>query len=485
MAAPLLFALIASVPAAAPIVMDGGFDDWADVAVALNDPADAPGAAIDFGELRVTHDDRFVHLLIDVTRTVNMQRLDGRIDILFDADADLETGRAVHGMQGVDLIVELSAPDAENPDRAGRGAAISFPIEGGERRRLNASMIGLVVAPTYAADRFELRMERDAAFPGVQSLFSAGSLRGRLVYLDRNGTVLDDTTVFAYDLTRVKPAPSDHRPDPLARAPGTQLRVMTWNTGMDGLRTKPATFKRVLHAIDPDVILFQELTEADHPQQVEAFMGAWIAQRQDTRWTVLRGTGGGQLRCAVASRLKIDPYTALDPLPMPDRPDRSIRIVGGELTLPDQRLLVVSVHLRCCGYAGSFEDRTRVVEADAIRRAIADAVATGRFDGVIIGGDLNLVGSRWPLDILAENMHVVEPLQIGGRSNTSWRDDRQPFLPGRLDFMLVTDASLSVRRSFVLDTRLLNPRWLRRHGLRTGDTTEASDHLPVVVDLGP
>jgi endonuclease/exonuclease/phosphatase family metal-dependent hydrolase len=202
-------------------------------------------------------------------------------------------------------------------------------------------------------------------------------------------------------------------------------------------------------------------------------------------WTVLRGTGGGRLRCAVASRLKIDPYAALDPLPMPDRPDRSIRIVGGELTLPDQRLLVVSAHLRCCGYAGSFEDRTRVVEADAIRRAIADAVASGRFDGVIIGGDLNLVGSRWPLDILAEDLQVVEPFQIGGRSNTSWSDVRQPFLPGRLDFLLVTEPSLSVRRSFVLNTRLLNPRWLRRHGLRSGDTAEASDHLPVVVDLGP
>jgi endonuclease/exonuclease/phosphatase family metal-dependent hydrolase len=258
---------------------------------------------------------------------------------------------------------------------------------------------------------------------------------------------------------------------------------MTWNTGMDGLRTKPATFKRVLHAIDPDVILFQELTEADHPLQIEAFLGAWIEAKAGKRWTVLRGTGGGQLRTAVAARLKIDPYDALDPLPMPDRPDRSIRITGGEVMLSGNRLLVVSAHLRCCGYAGSFEDRTRMVEADAIRRAIADAVASGRFDGVIFGGDLNRVGSRWPLDILAEDLQLVEPIQIGGRSNTSWSDVRQPFLPGRLDFVLVTDASLTVQRSFVLNTRLLNPRWLRRHGLLAGDTAEASDHLPVVVDL--
>ncbi len=487
MTAALLFAFSTSILAAAPpIVIDGGFGDWGEVAVVLEDPADAPEAPLDFGELRVTHDDRFVHLLIELKKTVNVQRLKGRIDILLDVDTDGKTGRTVLCMTGVDLIVELSPRDPGNPDRAGRGAAVSFPTDQpppGDRMRLSPYMIGLVSAPTYASDVFELRMERGGAIPGVQALFGAASIRGRLVYLDRNGTVLDDTSVFAYDMTPVQPVPWADWNDPLARPAFTQLRVMTWNTGMDGLRTRPANFERILHAIDPDVILFQELTEADHPRQVEAYLRAWIARRAGERWTVLRGAGGGQLRCAVASRLTLDPYTALDPLPMPDRPDRSIRVTGGELTLPGHRLLVVSAHLRCCGSAGSFEDRTRVVEADAIRRAIADAVASGRFDGVIVGGDLNLVGSRWPLDILAENLQVVEPLQFGGRSNTTWWDVRQPFLPGRLDFLLLSDTWPAVRRSFVFDARLVIPRWLRHHGLRAGDTVEASDHLPVVVDL--
>ncbi len=479
-----LFPLFASLTAAAPpIVIDGKFGDWRDVAVVLDDPADAPRAAVDFGALRVTHDDRFVYLLIELGRTVNVQRLKGRIDILLDVDADGKTGRTVLGMRGVDLIIEFSPRDPGNPDRAGRGAAVSFPTDRGDRRQLSPYTIGLVAAPTYAGDVVELRMERGGAFPGAKSLFSADSIRGRLVYLDRNGTVLDDTSVFAYDLTPVEPVPADRGTDPLARPAGTQLRVMTWNTGMDGLRTRPRSFERILHAIDPDVILFQELTEADHPRQIEAYLKAWTTRRAGERWTVLRGAGGGQLRCAVASRLQLNPYAALDPLLMPDRPDRSIRVIGAELTLAGHRLLVVSAHLRCCGYAGSFEDRTRVVEADAIRRAIADAVASGRFEGVIVGGDLNLVGSRWPLDILAENLKVVEPLQFGGRSNTTWWDVRQPFLPGRLDFLLVTDTSPAVRRSFVFDSRLVGARWLRHHRLRAGDTVEASDHLPVVVDL--
>ncbi len=483
MTARLLFALFASVAAAAPpIVIDGEFGDWGDVAVALDDPADASRAEVDFGELRVTHDDRFVYMLIDLQRTVNVQRLKGRIDILLDVDADQKTGRTVLGMPGVDLIVEFSPRDPRNPDRAGRGAAVAVPTDKGQRTQLSPYMIGLVSAPTYAGEFFELRMDRGTTLPGVRSLFSAASIRGRLVYLDRDGTVLDDTSVFAYDLTPVEPVPSDFG-DPLARPAFTQLRVMTWNTGMDGLRTRPANFERILHAIAPDVILFQELTEADHPRQVEAYLNAWIARRAGERWTVLRGAGGGRLRCAVASRLKLNPYAALDPLPMPDRPDRSIRVTGGELVLSGHRLLVVSAHLRCCGYAGSFEDRTRVVEADAIRRAIADAVASGRFDGVSGGGGLNRVGSRWPLDILAETLQVVAPLRFGGRANTTWWDVRQPFLPGRLDYLLLSDTSPAVRRSFVFDSRLVGPRWLRHHGLRAGDTVEASDHLPVVVDL--
>ncbi len=247
-------------------------------------------------------------------------------------------------------------------------------------------------------------------------------------------------------------------------------------------RSNPASFKRILHALDPDVILLQELTEDDDPQRLAALFGAWITV-EGGRWTVLRGSGGGRFTCAVASRLKLNRYAALDPLPMPDRADRSVRVMGAELTVSGHRLLVVSAHLRCCGYAGSFEDRARVVEADAIRRAIADAVTSRRFDGVVVGGDLNLVGSRWPLDVLAEQLDVIEPLQLDGRSNTTWWDIRQPFVPGRLDFMLRSDTSPAVSRSFVLDTRLVEPRWLQRHGLRARDTVEASDHMPVVVDL--
>ncbi len=486
MSAMLLAALFASVAAAPPVVIDGRFDDWTTVPEAVRDPADAPDAAVDFGTVRVTHDDRFVHLLVELGRTVNVQRLDGVIEILLDADADAATGRTIRGMPGVDVIVELSPRDPQSAGRAGRGAGIAIPVAEpppGDRIRLSAYMIGFTYGPTYASEVFEMRLRRGALLPGVKRFLGSRRFRGRLVFIDRDDRIRDMTETFSHDLTPVAPPPAGQATDPLARAPGTDLRVVSWNTGADGLRDRREPFGRVLRALAPDVILFQELTEADDPDELAAFLQQLIPTSRRRRWTVLLGSGGGRLRCAIASRLEMERYTPLDPLPMPDRPDRSVRVLGAEVTQARHRLLVVCAHLRCCGKAGSFEDRTRLVEADAIRRAVDRAMSSRRFEGVVVGGDFNLVGSRWPLEVLSESLVVIDPLQIDGRSNATWADVRQPFVPGRLDFMLVSPTSPETRGAFVLDTRDLDRRWLEQHALNARDTTKASDHMPVVVDL--
>ena len=487
MSAPLLFAVFASVAAAAPpVVIDGRFDDWTTVPVAIDDPADAPDAAVDFGTVRVTHDHRFVHLLVELGRTVNVQQLDGSIEILLDVDADTATGRSVHDMPGVDVIVELSPRDPQSTPPAGRGAGIAIPVDDpppGDRMRLSAHLIGFTYGPTYAGDLFEFRLRRGAVLPGVKSFLGPGRFRARLIFIDRAGRIRDTTETFSHELTPVAPAPAGQPADPLARAPGTDLRVVTWNTGANGLRDRRALFGRLLHALAPDVILFQELTEADDPAELAALLQQSIPAARRQRWSVIIGSGGGRLRCAIASRLTMKKYAPLDPLPLPDRPDRSVRVLGAEITQAGRRLLVVCAHLRCCGKAGSFEDRTRLVEADAIRRAVERAMSSRRFDGVVVGGDLNLVGSRWPLEVLSESLVVVEALQIDGRSNATWADARRPFMPGRLDFMLLSSPSPESRGAFVLDTGDLDQRWLVQHGLGAGDTADASDHMPVVVDL--
>jgi endonuclease/exonuclease/phosphatase family metal-dependent hydrolase len=486
----LLFSLLLVTPPP-PIVIDGRFDDWSSVPVALVDPADAPEAVVDFGEVRVTHDDRFVHLLVDFGRVVNIQRLEGTARLLLDTDGNVRTGRTVSGLDGVDAVVELTPPDPDGRGRPGRGAGLRV-IGVAEPR--SAYDIGFTFGPTYADRRFEMRMDRRAVVAGLPRFLVGGRLSAKLEFTDLGGTAADSTDPFTHVLSPVDPVPGDQQSDPLARPPRADLRVVSWNVNFSGLLRRPELFGRILRAVDPDVILLQEIQEDATPAQLVEFARRWVPGRGGggaarSGWNVLLGAGGGDLRCAVVTRLELDTVGALHVVPFPDLPQRTIRVAAAVVG-EKRRLLVGSVHLRCCGWAGSFEDRTRQVEADALRRAVLNALPATRADGVLIAGDLNLVGSRRALDLLAEGLDgdrsdltVAGALQIDGRSNATWGDPDLPFVPGRLDFLLYADTGLEPIDAFVLDTRDLEPRWLQRHGLRADDTASASDHLPLVADL--
>ena len=56
-------------------------------------------------------------------------------------------------------------------------------------------------------------------------------------------------------------------------------------------------------------------------------------------------------------------------------------------------------------------------------------------------------------------------------------------MPGKLDYALVSDGVLEVLRSFGLQTSDMSSDRLSTYGLQSGDTWNASDHLPVVVDV--
>jgi hypothetical protein len=111
-------------------------------------------------------------------------------------------------------------------------------------------------------------------------------------------------------------------------------------------------------------------------------------------------------------------------------------------------------------------------------------------DGVIVGGDFNLVGDPAVLSITGGNaapdggsLERVRALQIDGLTDATWANPDEPFVPGRLDNVLFSPASLAVKRAFVFDSSDLAPRWQSYYGVRPGDNADASDHLPVVVDF--
>jgi endonuclease/exonuclease/phosphatase family metal-dependent hydrolase len=130
-----------------------------------------------------------------------------------------------------------------------------------------------------------------------------------------------------------------------------------------------------------------------------------------------------------------------------------------------------------------------MAEARAVNtmlRATADA-----YPGAIriVGGDLNLVGSRPPLDILragldadGSDLSVAAPVVVGDVTLTTWRGEDSPYPPGRLDYLVYSDANADVRQSFVFDSSMFTDNALAAMGVTASDCA-ASDHLPMVIDL--
>jgi endonuclease/exonuclease/phosphatase family metal-dependent hydrolase len=496
---PLIAGALFAAPALAapPVVLDGAFDDWRDVPILLVDPADATRAEVDLGAVAVSSDDRFVHLLLDFGREVNVQKLDGRLLLLLDADGSEGTGREEHGLRGTDAVITFTAPPTGSGREAmGVGLALTAGAEGTDAPALSPYDAGLTLAPTYASPRIELRIERMGSLrPGAAPLFAGRRFSGKLVFTDAAGAVIDETAPFAADLP---PRGGSARPpepatDPLVRASGTDLRVVSWNVEFASIVKEPDAALRVLAALDPDVVLLQELTDDAPAAELEELFSRLPSRpgRQPaTPWRAVIGRPGGDLRSGVMSRLPMTASGHAEPILQQSQGDRSVRTAAAVVEVDGARVLVVSAHLKCCGRMGDRSDQTRGEEVAAIGAALRRAIAGGEADAIVIGGDLNLVGGRGPLDALVRgndadgsDLAVASPFQLDGRSNATWSDPRQPFVPGRLDYLLYGDVALVATGAFILDGEDVAERWRRASGLEPTDVAQVSDHMPVVLDL--
>ena len=106
----------------------------------------------------------------------------------------------------------------------------------------------------------------------------------------------------------------------------------------------------------------------------------------------------------------------------------------------------------------------------------------------VVGGDLNLVGSREPLGILASRLdgdggalEIADAPVLGDAAAYTWTQAWSRFSPGRLDWLL-HGRDVRTVRAFVLDAHRLDDATLAAAGVERGDTS-VSDHLPLVLDL--
>lgn len=259
----------------AQIVLDGELDDW-------------------YGQTGIRADSDEVFLCFesfDESQAIQAATFTTRIRI--DTDGDQTTGirqmyrsqePGIMLSQGVDLTIEISPPAPPNPESASfpslRGGAkltlypTSNPSDGAQIRHAD---VGFYFLPTHNAPRYEARIDRSA----IPSLQHEGEISIVVEHLAIGGDLLK-TQSFTTTLPRYREIkPIDQT---ITSAQDGHVRVMSTNVLYSTPLENPGPFVRVLDALSPDVILYQEWFKAT-TQQVDQ----WVNTHLGNQWELIIG----------------------------------------------------------------------------------------------------------------------------------------------------------------------------------------------------
>lgn len=371
-------------------------------------------------------------------------------------------------------------------------------IEGATTTRHSPYDIQFGFAPTTAASRFEmaLRLPEPA---GGSVRFETG----------------DGDPLLTADFDAPSPLVPHQDAASWPDKPSVDsIRVVSWNVLFGNIMHKQEQAAPILSAMQPDILLLQELEDDQDPATIAGMLDD-VLGIEGGRWQVASSPVGSGLRSMVAARGGIQlPETAR--ITRLDAPDRFLK--AAMLGVPVEGrglLLATSVHLRCCGGPGEEADLQRVAEAISLghaidgviedreieRRRLASAIGrngpapSNGIAGLVIGGDLNLVGTRAPLTILSSrragfgdgvdfiDLAIADPMHVDGTSNATWSDPGSSFTPGRLDYLLYSPGTLKAANAFILDTARIDPTQLQTRSLAPADSAAVSDHAPLIMDL--
>ncbi len=459
------------------ITIDGDFSDWSGVAPSFSDPqGDGGSSGIDFGVLRIADDDRHLYLQLELG-TSNQLDEDNNLVLYLDTDNNSTTGLSVNGI-GAELEWRLGQRNGDFDPPIGSTAFVFH-----EDIRFRS-------APTVASTVHEVAIGRDTLPNGNQPLFSSSTIRLLIRDETPGGDRLPNLpggVSYTFDVG----GPISTEVIPLEREQQSDLRLLTWNVLNDSPWNSgsEARFGRVLFALRPDIVAFQEVG-GHSATEAAALVANWVTASGGT-WV-----GVGNSDCKLVSRFPILGSWA---------------IAGNQAVLIDttsewgHELLIINAHLPCCGnQAGRQAEVDQILEFLREAKSIGGVLDLAPETPFLITGDLNLVQLSQPLtslltgDIIenfdhgsdfapdwdGSDLHNVLPRQTELGMGYTWRNDQSSFWPGHLDYWIVSDSVLELGRSFTLYTPEMSQSSLSSWGLQASDTL-ASDHLPFVLDLRP
>lgn len=460
--------LLASMPAllSAQIMLDQRFEDWEEVGLAGENMGN-----VHLQRTQATSNDAWMYWRVSLGEELALDEtiINHGIELWVDADANATTGFSAEGM-GVELVFDFHEAELRRYNANGTVSILTF------------NDVGLHQAPTYSGEEVELALDRGLA--GLDN-----SLFVRWQWFD---TVHEETLPAQPVTTVLSATEASYEAIDLSRGTGAQLRSMWWNVnGRMNNSSATAAMGRIVEAVVPDVIGFNEVANVS-AGHVQGLLESWLP---GTTWYVVKD----DYDLMVASIYPLgDSFSGVF---------RSFPVVVETETLWGLPMLFTSSHLKCCG--GASNEAQRQSEADEYMEFQRDAMTEGGLldlpygSPIVFGGDLNMVGLSGPIKTIetgdiADNgsygpdfspdwdgtsMLELPILQADRPMDYTWRNDNSQYMPGKLDYAIVSDAVVEAVRMFGLQTNDMSNDRLNQYGLLSGDTWASSDHLPIVVDL--
>lgn len=459
-----------------PIIIDGSLADWASVPVAYNSSGVTGGPGqIDFGQLKITNDQQFLFLRIELGKEIILQESNS-LQLYIDTDFNASTGTAINGI-GAELIWNF-------------GTRNGTFRRNGQTTNITQNSISLRSGPTVSSNVFELAISRSAQVNGL-SVFPNSSMR----VLFRDGTNGDmipssgQTIVYSFWTGSIPVVTQS-----ITKLATDDLRVMTWNVLNDGPwnSTQAPRFGRSLAATKPDIICFQEIN-SHTAAETASFVSTWHAAGNSINaWYTAQNTD-----CVTLSRYPIQGTWSLT--------------TGDIATLINTSqplgtsMLLINAHLKCCSDDDS--NATRQSQIDRILQFIRDAKTPGGLltlsvdTPIVVVGDLNLVSQASQLNSLLNgqisNQSLYGPSfapdwdgaplanlyspHSDQRAGHTWFSSTSTYTAGKLDYQIFTDSVLDPVNHYLLNTQSMSSQRLSSNGLQLNDST-ASDHYAFVVD---
>lgn len=305
--------------------------------------------------------------------------------------------------------------------------------------------------------------------------------------------------------------------------PADSVRVVSYNVNWDSIFPpddpknhelrefdRQAAFKRIMLALQPDVLCLQEINYLRGTQAMEDFFNQLFGGSES--WQVVK-----ERDTLVASRfpLRSKGYELVTNSIRPDLPQAAALV-----DLPDGEYGVRDLYMVCSHFkasSGRDDILERLRQADVIMAHMHDAITPGgNLDlpsgtPFVLLGDYNVYesdphlqlrtlikgdiydekkyGADFQPDWDGTSLTDAQPSLDGlGRDYYTWRDDSSSFAPGAFDHIIYSDSVLGIENEFVLDTSQLAPEILAQYGLQAGDvlldaSTGYYDHYPLVADF--